>query len=60
MGPVLGSLIYGAVGFEATFFIFAGLMFLCGFLVLVFLPRRLNKMGIDTEEEKKKQEELAS
>ena len=59
MGPVLGSLIYGAVGFEATFFIFAGFMFLCGFLVLVFLPRRLNNK-INVEEEKKKQEELAS
>ena len=56
-GPVIGSLIFAAVGFEFTFVIFSGLMFFCGFLVLVFLPNRLNHIGKETEEEKKKREE---
>ena len=58
-GPVIGAIVYGALGFQNTFFIFAGILGLCGLLVLVFLPNRLNDMSKEGELEKQK-EELAS
>ena len=53
-GPVIGALIYDAVGFEYTFMIFSALLTLTGLLCLVFLPNRLNKLAETSEEEKRK------
>jgi MFS family permease len=42
IGPVLGSVVYGLVGYESTFYIFGGVIF-CGLCtVFVLLPGRLN------------------
>ena len=59
-GPVIGSIIYKYLRFQYTFVVFSGLMFLCGVLVLIFLPNRLNDMSKEAEDEKKKEEEAAS
>lgn len=41
-GPVIGSILYKHLKFSNTFLVFSGLMLACGFLVLIFLPKRLN------------------
>ena len=38
MGPVLGTFVYQAVGFSATFWIFGGAMTPISFLILILLP----------------------
>lgn len=38
LGPVLGSFVFEAVGFDATFWIFGGVMAPIPFLILIFLP----------------------
>ena len=38
MCPVLGSFVYSAVGFSATFWIFGGAMAPVSFLILILLP----------------------
>lgn len=53
-GPIIGAVIYGAVGFEYTFLIFTALLGLTGVLCLIFLPSRLNKLTEQSEEEKRK------
>jgi hypothetical protein len=42
LGPVLGSMIYGAVGFMYTFIIFAVLISFGAIAVMKFLPNSLN------------------
>jgi hypothetical protein len=53
-GPVIGAVIYGAVGFEYTFLIFCGLLGVTGLLCLFFLPARLNKLSAAAVEEEEK------
>jgi predicted MFS family arabinose efflux permease len=44
VGPVMGSVIYGFVGYEYTFLAFAALLLACDVLVIFFLPQSLNNM----------------
>lgn len=57
-GPVIGSIIYKYAQFEWTFFIFAGLLFVCGLLVLFFLPNRLNNKAEVTDVEKERNSQI--
>ena len=57
-GPVIGSIIYKYCHFEVTFFIFAGLLFFCGLMVLFFLPNRLNAKAEIPEAEQKRQSQI--
>jgi predicted MFS family arabinose efflux permease len=59
-GPVIGSIVYGFVGFANTFFVFAGILLACGIMVLFFLPNRLNDMSKVSEEEERKSSDVAS
>ena len=51
VGPVMGSMVYGKLGYENTFFFFAGLLFLSCIFVFFILPGRLNKLDADMEAE---------
>lgn len=42
IGPVLGSLVYGWVGYECTFYVFGSVIFAGLCTVFMLLPRRLN------------------
>jgi len=44
-GPLLGSFIHSAFGFNMVFYTMGGLGFLCFFLVLIFLPSDKNLKG---------------
>ena len=47
VGPVLGSMIYSSLGYENTFFVFAGMLLVsCGFVFFI-LPARLNRLESD-------------
>jgi MFS family permease len=45
IGPVLGSLVYGFVGYEKTFYVFGAVIGLGLLTVSILLPRRLNHVG---------------
>jgi MFS family permease len=49
IGPVLGSMIYGQLGYENTFFTFAGILLASCALVFFILPKRLNKLDADLD-----------
>lgn len=51
LGPVMGTIFNNAFGYEITFLIFAGLMFLCDVVAFFLLPNRLNKMDEQPVEE---------
>lgn len=44
VGPVMGSMIYSSLGYENTFFVFSGLLFVACVFVFFILPGRLNKL----------------
>jgi predicted MFS family arabinose efflux permease len=44
VGPIMGSMIDGLVGYEFTFVIFSVLLIFCNILVIFFIPKRLNNM----------------
>ena len=50
VGPVLGSMIYGSLGYENTFFVFSGMLFVSCIFVFFILPARLNKLEADQAE----------
>ncbi len=51
MGPVIGTSIYGAVGYQKTFYILAGIL-AASFLTAIFmLPNRINKYKNDKPNE---------
>ena len=45
-GPLLGQLIYNALEFEKTFYIFAGIISPFLLLSILWIPRELNRKGI--------------
>lgn len=52
VGPVMGSMIYSSLGYENTFFVFSGLLFVSCVFVFFILPGRLNKLdepAVDAE-----------
>jgi len=42
IGPVMGSFIYGFVGYQFTFYIIAAILLACCILVFFVLPNELN------------------
>lgn len=50
-GPVLGSLIYSAVGYRDTFFIFGGILVIGLLLCILLIPQELNFKKNNLEEE---------
>lgn len=52
VGPVMGSMIYSSLGYENTFFVLSGLLFVSCVFVFFILPGRLNKLdepAVDAE-----------
>jgi len=47
LGPVLGQLIYSAVGYAPTFYCFAGLLTVALIIVIIIIPSNLNDMQFD-------------
>lgn len=50
LGPVLGSLIYSAVKYEKTFYIFGGILAASLVIVIIILPWSLNHTKVDEVE----------
>ena len=42
LGPILGQVLHTLVGYEATFYIFAGILSVNLILVIVLIPKRTN------------------
>jgi predicted MFS family arabinose efflux permease len=53
-GPVIGSLIYGFVGYEYTFYCFSGIIGLGLIASLILLPTRLNKISTEVAQEEQR------
>lgn len=51
MGPVIGTTIYGLVGYEFTFYILAGILCLSFLTAIFLLPQRINKYKNDKPNE---------
>lgn len=51
MGPVIGTSIYGLVGYEFTFYILAGVLSLSFLTAIFLLPNRINKYKNDKPNE---------
>ncbi len=51
MGPVIGTLIYGFVGYQFTFYILAGVLSLSFLTAIFLLPNRINKYKNDKPNE---------
>ena len=47
LGPVLGQLIYSAVGYAPTFYCFAGFLTVALLIVIIIIPGHLNDMQFD-------------
>ena len=56
IGPVLGSLFYGWVGYIGAFYIFAALIGVIGTLCTLLLPARMNKPDTPNQDESQNQE----
>lgn len=50
LGPVLGSLIYSAVGYEWTFYIFGFILLAAEIVVFLILPNKLNHTQVNEVE----------
>jgi MFS family permease len=59
-GPVLGSMIYGSLGYEKTFFVFSGILLFSCIIVFFILPPRLNKLDEQLAEAAANDDEKAS
>jgi MFS family permease len=53
-GPVIGSLIYGLVGYEYTFYCFSGIIALGLILSFFLLPNRINKVAEPKDDDSRK------
>ena len=60
IGPVLGSMIYASLGYEKTFFVFAGMLLLSCCFVFFILPSRMNKIDENLEAEAEADQEGGS
>jgi hypothetical protein len=60
LGPVLGSLIYGFMGYEDTFYVFTGFISLGAIVVIFLLPTSINFAGEESKDEKKQDENISS
>lgn len=47
LGPVLGQLIYSAVKYAWTFYIFAGILSVALIIVIIIIPSHLNNVPFD-------------
>lgn len=47
LGPVLGQLIYTAVGYASTFYIFAVILTCALIVVILIIPNHLNHVAFD-------------